>query len=338
MATLRDVASSAGVSIATAARVLRGDPTLVVRPETRARVEQAATTLSYRPNGAARGLRTRRSGTLAVFLPDPQNIMWIEMLRGVERAAADRDYLVVVADAHGPTLDPDQLGRLVLERRVDGMLLAFALLRDELVDQIASQDLPFVPVNSRSATVSGSVTMDDAAGSRLAVRHLVELGHRRIALLGGRRDTGVGRRREAGFTEAMDEAGLDVDPDLVRAGDFTERTAVVLASELLALPPGRRPTAIYAVSLPTALGVLAAIRAAGLHVPGDVSVVTMDDHDLLDHLDPPLSAIRMPMAQMGALATEMLLDAVGGEPIHHAVVPDEPVLVVRRSTRPPTTS
>ena len=338
MATLKDVAARADVSVATAARVLRADPTLVVRPETRARVEDAATALSYRPNGAARGLRTRRSGTLAVFLPDPQNIMWIEMLRGVERAAADRDYLVVVADAHGSTLDPDQLGRLVLERRVDGMLLAFALLHDDLVDQIAGQDLPFVAVNSRSATVGGSVTMDDAAGSRIAVRHLAELGHRRIALLGGRRDTGVGRRREAGYTQAMEETGLAVDPEWLRAGDFTERTAAALGAELLALPSDRRPTAIYTVSLPTALGVLAAVRAAGVRVPGDLSIVTMDDHVLLDHLDPPLTAVRMPMAQMGALATDMLLDAVGGRPIHHAVVPDEPVLVRRRSAGPPATS
>lgn len=335
MATLKDVAARAGVSVATAARVLRADPTLVVRPETRARVEAAAAALSYRPNGAARGLRTRRSGTLAVFLPDPQNIMWIEMLRGVEAAAAARDYLVVVADAHGPTLDPEQLGRLVLERRVDGMLLAFARLHDELVDQIAGQGLPFVPVNSRSATVDGSVTMDDAAGSRLAVEHLAALGHRRIGLLGGRRDTGVGQRREAGYRQGMEAAGLPIDPAWLRAGDFTERTAAALGAELLALPPDRRPTAIYTVSLPTALGLLAAARGAGIRVPDDLSVATMDDHELLGHLDPPLTAVRMPMAQMGAVATEMLLDAVRGRPIHHSVVPDAPVLVVRRSSAAP---
>src|SRR4051812_5607443 len=186
MATLKDVAARAEVSVATAARVLRADPALVVRPETRARVQAAAAALAYHPNSAARGLRTRRSGTLAVFLPDPQNIMWLEMLRGVERAAAARDYLVVVADAHGPTLDPDQLGRLVLERRVDGLLVAFARVHDELVDQIASEALPFVAVNSQSATIAGAVTMDDAAGSRLAVEHLAGLGHRRIAFIGGR--------------------------------------------------------------------------------------------------------------------------------------------------------
>ena len=335
MATLKDVATRAEVSVATAARVLRRDPALVVRPATRARVEAAAAALSYRPNGAARGLRTRRSGALAVFLPDPQNIMWLDMLRGVERAAAARDYLVVVADAHGPTLDPEQLGRLVLERRVDGMLVAFARVHDELVDQIASEALPFVPVNSQSATVAGSVTMDDAAGSGLAVRYLAALGHRRIGYLGGRRDTDVGRRREAGYRAGMAAAGLPVREAWTPAGDYTERTAAILGAELLALAPPDRPTAIYTVSLPTALGMLAAARAAGVRVPGDLSLVTMDDHHLLDHLAPPLTAVRMPMARMGEVATEMLVDAIAGTPIRHEVVAEAPELVVRASTAPP---
>jgi LacI family transcriptional regulator len=335
MATLKDVAGTAGVSVATAARVLRADPTLVVRPETRARVEAAAASLSYRPNGAARWLRTRRSGTVAVFLPDPQNIMWLEMLRGVERAAADRDYLVVVADAHGPTLDPEQLGRLVLERRVDGMLLAFARLHDELVDQIAAEGLPFVPVNSQSPTVPGSVTMDDAAAGRLAVGHLAGLGHRRIGYLGGRPDTDVGRRREDGYRGAMADARLPVDEAWLLAGDYTERTAAALGAALLALPPATRPTAIYTVSLATALGLLEAAREAGCRVPADLSIVTIDDHHLLAHLDPPLTAVRMPMDRMGEVAAEMLVAAIRGEPIRHAVVADPPELVVRASTAAP---
>ena len=335
MATLKDVAGLAEVSVATAARVLRGDPTLVVRPGTRARVEAAASELSYRPNGAARGLRTRRSGVLAVLLPDPQNVMWLEMLRGVERSAAARDYLVVVADAHGPILDREQLGRLVLERRVDGMLVAFARLRDELVDQIAGHGLPLVPVNSRSRAVSGSVTMDDAHGGRLAVEHLVGLGHHRIGFIGGRRDTDVGRRRERGYLDAMASAGLAVDEAWLRAGDYTARTAEILGSELLAQPVRRRPTAIYSVSLATTLGLLAAARGAGVQVPDALSVVTMDDHPLLDHVAPPLAAIRMPMAEMGEAAAAMLVDAIGGAPIRHAVVAVRPTLVVRASTAPP---
>ena len=334
MATLKDVAAHAGVSVSTAARLLQGDPTLVIRPETRARVEAAAASMAYRPNRAARGLRTRRSGTLAVFLPDPQNIMWNPMLRGIERAAAERDYLVVVADAHGPTLDPDQLGRLVLERRIDGLLVAFARVEDELIAQLAGRGLPLLPVNSQSHNVGGSVTMDDAAGSRLAVQHLAGLGHTRIGFLGGRPDTDVGRRREAGYRDAMAEAGLAVDEALVRAGDYTERTAARLGGELAALPAERRPTAIYAVSLATALGLLTAAQSAGVRIPSDLSVVTMDDHDILAHLAPPLTAVRMPMGRMGELAAAMLVDAIDGASIRHVVTDEAPVLVVRASTGP----
>ena len=335
MSTLKDVAALAAVSVSTAARLLRGDPTLVVRPATRLRVEVAATELAYRPNRAARGLRTHRSGTLAVLLPDPQNIMWNPMLRGVERAAAQRDYLVVVADAHGPTLDPDQLGRLVLERRIDGLLVAFARVHDDLVEQLAGRGLPLLPVNSKSDNVAGSVTMDDAAGSRLAVEHLAALGHARIGFLGGRLDTDVGRRREEGYRAAMRDAGLPVDEALVREGDYTQRTAIQIGSELLALPPGQRPSAIYTVSLPTALGLLTAAHVAGARIPDDLSVVTMDDHEILAHLDPPLTAVRMPMERMGDLAASMLVAAMADGVISHMVTDTPPELVVRRSTSPP---
>ena len=336
MATLKDVAARAGVSISTAARLLRGDPALVVRPATRARVELAAAELAYRPNGVARGLRTRRSGSLAVLLPDPQNIMWSPMLRGIERIAATHGYLVVVADAHGPTLDPDQLGRLVLERRIDGLLAAFARVHDDLIEQLAGRGLPLLPVNSRSDNVPGSATMDDAGGSRLAVRHLAALWHRRIGFLGGRLDTDVGRRREAGYREEMLAAGLGIDETTVREGDFTEGVATEIASQLLDLPEDRRPTAIYTVSLPTALGLLTAAHVAGVRIPDDLSVVTMDDHDIMAHLDPPLTAIRMPMAEMGEMAAAMLLEAMEGAHLRHAVTEGAPELVVRSSTSAPS--
>lgn len=335
MTTLKAVAARAEVSVATAARVLRGDPTLSVRPATRARVEAAARELGYRPNRVASGLRTRRTGSIAIVLPDPQNVMWGEMLRAIERAAGERDYVVVVADAHGPTLDPTQLGRFVLEGRMDGLLVAFATIADELVEQIAGRGLPLVPVNSRSPIVDGSVTMDDEAGSHLAVEHLVGLGHRRIGFVAGRADTDVGRRREAGYRRALIDRGLAVDPAWVAAGDFTESGAHAVARRLLDAPAGARPTGIYAVNLNSALGVRRAARELGLRVPDDLSVVTMDDHPLLDHLDPPLTAIDMPMDEMGALGAGLLIDVVEGRPLAHLVTTTRPRLVVRASTAPP---
>jgi LacI family transcriptional regulator len=334
--TLKGVAAHAGVSVATAARVLQGDPTLSVRPETRARVTAAATELGYRPNRVASGLRTRRTGTIAVVLPDPQNIMWNEMLRAIERTAGERDDVVVVADAHGPTLDPTQLARFVLEGRMDGLLVAFATIADEFVAQIAGRGLPLVPVNSRSTMVDGSVTMDDVTGSRLAVDHLVDLGHRRIAFVTGRMDTDVGRRRERGYREALAAHGLAADPSLIVEGDFTERSGRAAGEALLRRPRAERPTAIYSVNLATALGIRAAAADVGVRIPDDVSLVTMDDHPVLEHTAPALTAIRMPMDEMGERGARMLLDVVEGGPLRHETTATPPRLVVRRSTAAPS--
>lgn len=336
MATLKDVAADAGVSVATAARVLNGDPDLRVRPATRQRVLAAVATLDYRPNRVASGLRTRKTGTIALVLPDPQNLAWGETLRGVERAAAEREYVVVVADAHGPTLDARQLTHFVLEGRMDGLLVAFATVVDELVAQIASRGLPLVPINSRSAIVDGSVTMDETRAGALAIDHLVDLGHRRIGFLAGRADTDVGRRREAGYREAMARHGLAISPTWIIPGDYTERQAAASAAEVLGLDG--RPSAIFTVNLPSALGLRASARAHDLRIPEDLSIVTMDDHPILEHTDPPLTAVRLPMAEMGALGARMLIDAVGGAPISHVQTSLSPTLVVRRSTAPPAGS
>ena len=335
MSTLKEVGRAAGVSVATAGRILRGDLLLVVRPATRERVLAVAERLDYRPNRIASGLRTRRTGTIALFLPDPQNFMWSEMVIGVERATARDGYLVVLADAHGPTLDPDHFGRLVLERRVDGLLVAFAHIDDRLVSQLGTHGLPLLPINSRSHAIDASVTMDDASGSALAVRHLHGLGHRRIGYVAGRPDTDVGRRREQGYREEMDRLGLVVEPAWVASGEFTEVGGQVAARRILDVESGDRPTALYVANFFSTLGVIGVVRHLGLQVPTDISIVTMDDHLVAEHLAPPLTTIRMPMRSMGEAGGEMLLRAIDGRPLSHLIVETPPVLVVRQSSAPP---
>jgi LacI family transcriptional regulator len=218
---------------------------------------------------------------------------------------------------------------------MDGLLVAFATISDELVSQIAGRGLALVPINSRSPIVEGSVTMDDEAGSQLAIDHLVALGHRRIGFVAGRADTDVGRRREAGYRAAMAGHGLVIHEDSVAAGDFTEHGGHEAGLAILGKEASARPTAVYAVSLMSALGLRAAAREMHLRIPEDLSVITMDDHPFLEHMDPALTAIRMPMDEMGEQGARMLIEVVEGQPISHVVTETPPVLVARASTAPP---
>jgi len=335
MATLKEVAAHAGVSLATAARLLRDDPTLTVRPATRERVLAAAEALAYRPNRMASGLRTRRAGTIAVFLPDPRNVGWTETLDGIDEVARLADQLVAVSDIRGPALDPDTFGRFALEGRVDGAIVAVSLIADELLARLAATGMALVPLNGRSAAIPGSVTMADPDGSVLAVDALVALGHRRIGFVTGVVEADVARRRELGYQDALLGHGIAPDPAWVARGAFTTAGAAQATRRLLRLPRRRRPTAVIALNLTMGLGVVTAVRERGLRVPDDLSVITFDDHPIEDHLAPPLTSIAMPMRAMGVTAATMLSRALAGEPLRHLVVPDRPRLVMRASTAPP---
>lgn len=322
MATLRDVARRAGVSVGAASRVLGKDPTLVVREETRSRVLEAAAALNYRPNRMATGLRTRRAKVIALFLPEPQNLGWAEMLAGVGAAATDADQLLAIADVRGPVVDPEVFGRYAYESRVDGVLLATGLLSDEQVRELASRGLPIVALGSRYRGIASSVVMREEDGAALAVQHLAGLGHHRLAFVAAHRGTDIVARRERGVAAAARDCGL-------------EPPAVVDPTAVSALLRSRtRPTALVTANLTTAIDAVAAATAAGLRVPDDLSIVTYDDNPIAAHLAPPLTCIRMPMRELGLGAVAALLEAIeGGEP-GDTVVETVPVLVVRGSTAP----
>lgn len=331
---MREVAAHVGVSTATAARVLRDDPTLRVRPETRERVLAGARELRYRPNRLARGLRTRRSGTIAVFLPDPRNLGWGPMLDGIEHEADAASYLVALSDLWGPSLGPEAFARYALEGRIDGALVAPSLLDDRLLQELAATGMSLVTL-ARTHVIPGSVTMRDGDGAALGVEHLLGLGHRRIGHVTGDRWADLTARREAGYRATLSSAGVRALRQWVERGAFTPAGGCEAATRLLSLPDGSRPTAILVTNLQMALGVFQAARARGLRIPTDLSVVTIDDHLIADHLEPGLTSIRMPMGAMGAAATRMLLGAIDGEPVGHIVVDEAPQLVVRASTASP---
>jgi LacI family transcriptional regulator len=329
--TLADVARRAGVDKAVVSRVVNGDPRLNIRPETRARVHAALKELDYRPNAAARSLRTARTGTVGLFIPDFANPVYAEIITGAEAAAATRDCALMVGSS---TAGGGALGYLDLlgPGRVDGLLLAGGAITDEEQAVLADRGLPWLFVNRRGRTAGRSVILDDGLAARMAVEHLLELGHRRIAHVGGPAGADTAHRRREGYAAALRAGGLEEDPRLIVQGDYGPGGGAQAVQRLLEGP--EPPSAVFVANVTSAIGVLSALQAHGLRVPGEVSVVAVHDLPLAAHLVPPLTTVRMPLQALGARATELLLSVPADHPVEE-VVRDPIELVVRRSTAPP---
>lgn len=329
---LADVAREAGVGTSIVSRVLNDDPTVSIRPETRERILAAARALNYRPNAFARGLKLRRTMTLGMVIPNLAYPVNGEIIRGAERKAAAAGYVMLVADADEFLQTGEAYRRLLLERRVDGLLIASASTSERLLRELASQGLPFVLVNRRVPNVGPSVTADDAQGVRTAVEHLVELGHRRIAHITGPRDADTARRRLSGFRAGLRAAGVSVPARYVTESPYEEEGGFHAMQRLLAVEP--RPTAVVAWSLAAAIGALAAATRSGVRVPEALSLVAFHDAALAQYVEPPLTTIRMPLAELAEQSVEMLLELIEGGRVGNRVVATAPVLVERRSTAP----
>jgi LacI family transcriptional regulator len=335
IAVLKDVARLAGVDASTVSRVLRGDERKPAKPETRQRILQVATEMGYRANSVARSLRTRQREAIGLVIPDAANPGFAEIFRGVQAVTSEAGWHVIVVEGR-PTARPD-LGwdRLVFEGRVDGVLVLVASIRDRVVKRVVESGFPIVLVNRRSNGVGGSVVMNDARGSDVAVEHFFGLGHRRIAHIAGPANLDTGRRRLAGFREALKRRGLALDGAWITETDYTEAGGAAAARALLDRSGNNLPTAIYIASFMSGVGALQVFKDAGLAVPGDLSIIVSDELTLAAHTAPPLTTVDMPVTRMGEVATHMLLKAVAGEPVANIVLPEEPRLVIRTSTAPP---
>jgi LacI family transcriptional regulator len=305
---------------------------------TRARVQKAIEELGYVPNRLARSLRLRRTHTLALVVTDITNPFWTTVVRGVEDAAQDAGYNVILCNTDESEAKQRQYLDVLLERRVDGILLVPASSSAEPVAHVQKQDMPVVVLDRRVRSVQVDVVRADSEGSAYQlVRHLLDLGHRRIAVLSGPKDVSTAEDRVAGYCKALAEAGLPVCADWVRYGRFSRESGYEMTQQVLAASP--RPTALLAVNNFIAIGVLRALRDSGLSVPGDVSVVAFDDlmSDLV--VEPFLTVIDQPSYEMGRRAAELLLARVSGEAADgykEIVLPTE--IKVRGSSGQPATA
>jgi LacI family transcriptional regulator len=334
--TIRDVASRAGVSVATVSRVFNDSGP--VHEETRRRIREAARELRYAPNSAARSLSTRRTNTLGVLLPDLHGEFFSEIIRGIDLAAQRRHHHLIVSSSHNDRSEVEAALR-AMRGRVDGLILMSPDVDAETLVAELPDALPVVLLNCavRDPRFDG-LEIDNAGGTRAMVEHLVACGHRRIAMIHGAPRNHDAAERRRGYRAALRAAGIEPRPEWEQAGDFTDAAGHAAAVALLRLAP--RPTAILAANDAMAVGALSAVREAGLRVPEDVAVVGFDDVPIARYVQPPLTTVRVNIGELGARAAGTLLQALADGDAHrprHVVLPT--TLVVRDSCgcrdRPP---
>lgn len=328
---LRDVARLARVDPAVVSKVLNGSETLSVRPETRARVLDAVKLLNYRPNAMARSLRTARSDTIGLLVPDFTNPIYASIINGAQRAAAARNQLVLTASGHREDSIPLALKRLG-NGRVDGLLVAEVPSSPSAYMEIRSLGLPWLLLNRKTTASHRYVILDDEGATRMAVDHLVELGHRSIAHLTGPSSADTATRRKAGFRTAMATHELPVRRHHLVEADYTYEGGYAAMLKLLARPP--RPTAVVVANVASAIGSLRAAQVAGVRVPEQLSVVSIHDLALVAFLNPPLTAVHMPVEELGERGIEILSTLSPDDEIEE-VVHGPMHLVERSSTGPP---
>lgn len=330
-ASIKDIARLANVSHSTVSRALSGSP--LINRETANRIRQLAEEAGYRPSFAARSLVTSRSATIGVVVTSIADPFAAEVVLGIEDAANDNNYSVILANSNA---EPDRelkVVRMFEERRVDGIIVTSSRVGAPYAEMLSQTQVPIVLLNNQHPSeFMYSVMIDNEDGSSRATNHLVALGHRRIAFIGDRFGCQSDTERFSGYRSALDLAYVPFLPEYVTHGNGKPEGGQAAMATLLAASPA--PTAVVCYNDMTALGALRAIAAHGLRVPGDISVTGFDDLFVAQYSAPPLTTVRQPMREMGRLAFETLTKLLAGfesQPI--IKVPGE--LIVRESTAAP---
>lgn len=330
MTTIREVAESAGVSYATVSHVINN--TRLVSPETRERVLAAMTALNYRPNALARSLRQGKTNTIGLVLPDSANPFFAEISRSIEDEAFKQGYSVFLCNTELDTQRELFYVDVLSKKQVDGIVFVAAGDQADSLDFLVRRNMPVVMIDRDVPNVEvDAVLTDNQLGGFLATRHLLELGHTRIACIAGPSSITPSSERMIGYRKALEEAGIPYDEDLVVRGDYHAQSGMEITHSLLKTNP--RPTAIFALNDLMALGALRAAAEAGYTIPRDLAVVGYDDLEIAHFSNPPLTTISQPKKEIGVQAINLLVDRMthkSRSPIRLVLAPE---LIVRRSTQ-----
>lgn len=328
MPGIKDVAKKAEVSVATVSRVINHNPN--VKPYLKERVLQAIEELNYQPSGIARNMRNQSSPVIGLIIPDIQNPFFTSLVRAVEDVALENDYTVLLCNSDEKP-DKEQLYIDVLAReRISGIIIIPS--HKNCCDRLKDINIPVVVVDRiLSGLATDLVVVDNVYGSREATSHLIELGHKRIGLVSAPTGVSIGVDRRRGYELAMQDHGLQINESLIQLGDFKEAGGYQATVKLLEFDP--RPTAIFAVNNLMAMGALRAIQEYDLKIPDDISFIAFDDMSWFAFFNPPLTAVRQPVYEIGAKAANLLfdrLDNVADKDVFKIVL--QPELIVREST------
>jgi len=320
MATLKDIAREANVSVASASRAINGLDN--VADEVKARVLEIARRLKYVPHGGARSLVMSRTNTIGVLLPDIYGEFFAEIIRGVDVAARAKGLHLLVSGSHG---NPEEAVRAMraMGGRVDGLLVMSPFVESHDLAAILPLNLPVVTIASRIGQGQGAISIDNFGGAVTAVDHLRAQGCRRLAHISGPSRNFEAQERRRGFLSVCEGAP-------VYEGDFTEESGYRGAKAFLS--SGERPDGIFAANDMMAVGCLLALREAGLDVPGDVAVVGFDDIPIARFTSPPLTTLRVGIFDLGRRGLEMLVAALDDGRMEDGVIV-APQLVMRDSSR-----
>ncbi len=321
----------AGVTHSTVSRALHNSP--LINRETVERIQRIAAEAGYCSSAAARSLVTRRSDTVGVVVTNIADPFVAGVVSGIEETADQHGFSVLIANSNAEPEREVRVARKFEERRVDGIIVTSSRVGAQYVPLLSQMQVPIVLLNNQHPSqFAHSVMIANTQASLDVTRHLIGLGHSRIAYLGDRYGHQSDTERFSGYLQALEAAGLHFEPELAVHGDGKAEGAAAAISALLALADP--PTAIFCYNDMSALGAIRAIRDHGLRIPTDISIVGFDDLYISQYLDPPLTTVRQPMPQMGRMAMETLLRIfAGGDAEYDLKVPGE--LIVRGSTAPP---
>lgn len=334
--TLEEVARLAGVSRSTVSRVINNQPH--VRAETRERVWQAIRKSGYQPHAIARSLVTNRTQIIGMVIPEAVTTLFTDpffpiLLRGATNACNIHRYQLMLSLFAASADQQEMYQHFLRSGYLDGVIVASASLDDPLISHLLRDQVPFVSVGRHPNRRVHFVDVDNVGGGRMAVEHLIRLGHRRIATITGPPDMAAGQDRLKGYRQALEAHRIPVEERLITEGDFTERSGMVGMQRLLPASP----SAVFVASDMMAIGALKALRQAGWQVPQDIALVSFDDISIASAIEPALTTVRQPIERMGSMAVEVLLSLVENSqeeaPVNRIILPTE--LVIRTSCGSP---